>query len=149
MPEQNRRDLALRRTRAQRVGYPENLDVPLDAAFRWKKRGQETPGPQQSSQSAKRQEPRFGALTDRALHHVAEKHGTTASKAPLLNVDPNAPITVGEHGVLAPLGIDDDLKPACEAVMIEPVGLSRIGRQHIDTQGIGIDAGIPNETRVW
>lgn len=149
MPEQAGRDLALRRARAQRIGHPENLDQPLDAALRRKKRGQKTPGPQQAPQPSKWQEPRFGASSDRIFHRVTEKHGPTAGKTAFLDVDANAPIAVREHGVLAAVLAGHDKKPACEAIMVEPVGISRIGGQRIDAQDIGIDARIPNEARAW
>lgn len=87
-------------------------------------------------------------LADEALHRVTEKHGPTAANTPLLDVDPNAPITVREHGVLAPLGIDNDIEPVRELARIEPVDIAGIDGQRVDAQDIGIDARMPNQARV-
>ena len=66
----------------------------------------------------------------------------------MLDIDPNASITVREHGVLALLWADDDIEPVRKPVRIEPIDMAAIDRQRVDAQDIGIDARMPNQARV-
>ena len=75
-------------------------------------------------------------------------YGATAGKTSLLDIDPNSSITVREHGMLAPLGVDDDIEPVRKPVRIEPVDMAGIDRQRVDAQDIGIEARMPNQARV-
>lgn len=71
-----------------------------------------------------------------------------SSKASLLDIEPNTAVAIRKDGMLAAFGVNNDIEPVCEPVRIEPVGILRINGQRGDTQGVLIDARIPEQPRV-
>lgn len=123
---------------------PENFDPACHSRIRRKQGIDEAPMPAQGHEPPQWHD--LGTDGMRACEPIVQNNGS-ATQAPRNQIEPDAPVSVAQYRMLAPAFVHY-AQPGGHCGWIDRVLVGQLGRNRIDRQCPGIEAGVPDQPRV-
>jgi hypothetical protein len=143
--EQFDRDLALARSNGERVAYAQHCDQSRLARIGREKRSSKAPMAAKAEQAPERQQARFRRAD--TVEEVLQRDRLLTVEPACRDIKAQVMTAIGEHGVLAPIGADNDRQPRRQASKRYRVCIAHLGWRGTHRKSRGIERGIPDDPR--